>query len=74
MNRRKSSVTSTVDLRSRASFTPSVRSRGRRVSTFSDGEAGRDDNVTTAEDAIHEEIDEIKRYEVRSLIPMTTAE
>lgn len=37
-----------------------------RLSTISSIEAGLDDTVARADDAIHEEIAEIKRYEVRS--------
>lgn len=45
------------------SLAPSHQSIGRRVSSISFAERGQDETVTSNDDAIHEEIDEIKRYE-----------
>ena len=63
MIRRTNSSTSVISPRRAPSATPSQRSIERRVSALSNAEQGHDAHVTTAEDAIHEEIDEIKRYE-----------
>jgi chloride channel 3/4/5 len=47
------------------SWTPSIPSIHRRWSAISNAEQGQDAAAVRAEQAIEEEIDEIKRYEVR---------
>lgn len=63
MIRRSSTSTTTAPPRRAPSLAPSQRSIERRVSAISSAERGQDETVTSHDDAIHEEIDEIKRYE-----------
>lgn len=58
MNRRPSALT----VRRRSSVIPSAQ-LARRASAISNAESGYDEAAVTADQAIHEEIDEIKRYE-----------
>ncbi len=68
----RSSSTAAPGLLQRPSRAPSIapsvfsnRSIDRRLSAINSAEQGQDEATTSAEEAIHEEIDEIKRYEVR---------
>ena len=59
------STSNTTGLQRAASWTPSIRSLTRRWSSISNAEEGNDAAADEAQQAISEEIDEIKRYEVR---------
>ncbi|OCK84057.1 hypothetical protein K432DRAFT_378969 [Lepidopterella palustris CBS 459.81] len=63
MNRRSSSNSAFRQPARTGSYTPSIRSLTRRVSILSAAEQGQDEAATSADHAIHEEIEEIKRYE-----------
>jgi len=58
------STSNTTGLQRSASWTPSIRSLTRRWSAISNAEEGNDVAADEAQQAISEEIDEIKRYEV----------
>lgn len=58
------STSSTTGSQRAASWTPSMRSLTRRWSAISNAEEGNDAAADEAQQAISEEIDEIKRYEV----------
>ncbi|KAI9726769.1 MAG: glycerol ethanol, ferric requiring protein [Chrysothrix sp. TS-e1954] len=60
---RRASSSQPVAHRRRSSTAASHRSIENRISAIGDAERGHDEAVTSAEEAIHEEIDEIKRYE-----------
>lgn len=74
MTRRSESISASSRLRRpsvAASLTPSFhsgRALHRRASAIGAAEEGHDDAAAAATDALHEEIDEIKRYEVRKLL------
>jgi chloride channel 3/4/5 len=55
----------TTGARRTSSWAPSIPSIHRRWSALSNAEQGQDAATVRAEQAIEEEIDEIKRYEVR---------
>ena len=61
---RRTSPSQTVPHRRRSSTAASHRSIENRISSIGNAERGHDEAVASAEEAIHEEIDEIKRYEV----------
>ncbi|KAK4896514.1 hypothetical protein LTR28_001826, partial [Elasticomyces elasticus] len=65
MIRRTSSIVSAAQSISRPSLprTTSARTLSRRLSALSTAEQGRDETVTSADQAVAEEIAEIKRYE-----------